>query len=493
MLEGIAYGVPLNTRRVIRERITTYESGTDSLTVYKSYKYNIKGLLKRETTHDPLDAHGPDSLSTLYTYPPDFWPSQSGDTLPLGSKPPWLVYMMGGRLWRYPVEVKHLRGERIVGVTANSYDAVCDAVTGHNASMSYTPAATWQLTQAAPTPDTGAYRKPWINMLDVAGGPPIAIVPQLRQMRHVATANGRLPGVMHSATAPPTAYYWNTRLRHLKAVVRNGVEHNAAVEDFEEGWRSSSDGWTPTSHGDTTWHITRVRPHTGRLAMVPVPLPPSGGLPNRPAAPKTLAASLTRTSHQQLPTAGARPDTIVLGNPCDGQLLDSDGSIPEVPANAHFVSQKDPFWCLSAALPAPDTVGGAPEYILSFWARTDSARLPAASMVGVWLSPGCNQPRAIGVTSGDWKLYRLHIRFSKSNYELLLGGNAVILDDLRLYPADARVTTYTHEPLVGVRSVLDEGDRLTTYEYDPAGRLRAVRDNEGHLLSTEEYHFQPTR
>ena len=54
--------------------------------------------------------------------------------------------------------------------------------------------------------------------------------------------------------------------------------------------------------------------------------------------------------------------------------------------------------------------------------------------------------------------------------------------------SNTMITTFTYYPLIGVRSVTDAKGMTTTYEYDGQGRLKAVRDNDGHLLSENEYH-----
>lgn len=55
--------------------------------------------------------------------------------------------------------------------------------------------------------------------------------------------------------------------------------------------------------------------------------------------------------------------------------------------------------------------------------------------------------------------------------------------------AGAMVTTYTYEPLKGVKTITDpKGDRIT-YFYDAFGRLLQVRDKDGKILSENEYNY----
>ncbi len=63
-------------------------------------------------------------------------------------------------------------------------------------------------------------------------------------------------------------------------------------------------------------------------------------------------------------------------------------------------------------------------------------------------------------------------------------------DDLRFYPMDAQMTTYTYDLLIGVTSASDANNKATTYEYDGLGRLVVVRDYLGNILKMNDYHYK---
>lgn len=63
------------------------------------------------------------------------------------------------------------------------------------------------------------------------------------------------------------------------------------------------------------------------------------------------------------------------------------------------------------------------------------------------------------------------------------------LDDLRIYPAGAMMTTYTHKPGVGVTSITDVNNKAQYYIYDEFNRLQYVKDDEGNILQYNKYHY----
>ena len=69
------------------------------------------------------------------------------------------------------------------------------------------------------------------------------------------------------------------------------------------------------------------------------------------------------------------------------------------------------------------------------------------------------------------------------------GGGDVWFDDLRLYPADAEMTTYTYKPLVGMSSQMDTNGRAIYYEYDGFGRLKLIRDHDKNILRRTDYNY----
>jgi YD repeat-containing protein len=64
------------------------------------------------------------------------------------------------------------------------------------------------------------------------------------------------------------------------------------------------------------------------------------------------------------------------------------------------------------------------------------------------------------------------------------------IDDIRIFPKDALMTTYTYNPLVGKTSEIDPSGRTLTYQYDALNRLQTVFDQDGKVLKTYAYGVQ---
>ncbi|MDT7832736.1 hypothetical protein RQM59_10125 [Flavobacteriaceae bacterium S356] len=55
---------------------------------------------------------------------------------------------------------------------------------------------------------------------------------------------------------------------------------------------------------------------------------------------------------------------------------------------------------------------------------------------------------------------------------------------------NARVTSFTYDPLIGVTSITDPRGRTAYYVYDSFNRLQYIKDHDGNVLSKNEYHYK---
>ncbi len=86
------------------------------------------------------------------------------------------------------------------------------------------------------------------------------------------------------------------------------------------------------------------------------------------------------------------------------------------------------------------------------------------------------------------KWQRIEIQVTGNSLEIT--GNKIDIDELRLHPADAQMTTFTYKPLIGMTTQTDVNGLPTFYYYDDFGRLKTIRDNDGNVLETYEYSYK---
>lgn len=115
-------------------------------------------------------------------------------------------------------------------------------------------------------------------------------------------------------------------------------------------------------------------------------------------------------------------------------------------------------------------------YIISFWVKDGSGSVNINNGGG----------GTVLLSRNGWTLYQRQIT-GVSTIEV--SGTAVI-DELRLFPVNAQMTTYTTEPLIGVTSITDPNNNTIHYEYDALGRLKLVRDQDGNIIKTIDYNYK---
>lgn len=122
----------------------------------------------------------------------------------------------------------------------------------------------------------------------------------------------------------------------------------------------------------------------------------------------------------------------------------------------------------------------ATTYIVSYWSEN------GAYSVSGTISGYPVQGKTISYHTPGWTLY-VHKVTGQNTITVNATGH---IDELRLYPATAQMTTYTYDPLVGMTSQTDAGNRTTYYEYDGLARLKRIRDQDYNILKTIEYAYQ---
>jgi len=120
-------------------------------------------------------------------------------------------------------------------------------------------------------------------------------------------------------------------------------------------------------------------------------------------------------------------------------------------------------------------------YFVSYW-TTNNASFSIPGTVSGYPAKG----KTITINGSSWTFY-LHKITGQTSVAINGSGH---IDELRLYPVEAQMTTYTYQPLVGTTSACDVGNRITYYEYDGLQRLKRVRDQDYNIIKSIDYQYQ---
>lgn len=123
------------------------------------------------------------------------------------------------------------------------------------------------------------------------------------------------------------------------------------------------------------------------------------------------------------------------------------------------------------------------EYELSFWATATPTVFVAAEL-SRWVGP----PNAL-----SYRLHRLRVRVTAANPGINIDayGLLVDVDEVRLHPVGAQMTSYTYDALTRQpTSISDANNVPTVYDYDARSRLKLVRDHRWNILKHYVYHYK---
>jgi hypothetical protein len=115
----------------------------------------------------------------------------------------------------------------------------------------------------------------------------------------------------------------------------------------------------------------------------------------------------------------------------------------------------------------------ATSYVLSFWMKGGT---------GVTVNGGSALPVAT-----SWTLYETKIT-GGSNVSIDTKGG--LIDEVRIYPADAQLTTASYDQLIGANTATDVKSKPGFYEYDNLWRLHLVKDHNKDIVKRTNYEFE---
>ncbi len=121
-------------------------------------------------------------------------------------------------------------------------------------------------------------------------------------------------------------------------------------------------------------------------------------------------------------------------------------------------------------------------YTLSYWGRSGAATVAVTSST--------TPITTTGATINGWTYYEHTFTPASTSSVLTISGSGKIIDELRLHPTGAMMTTYTYTPLVGISSETDSAGHTIYYEYDALGRLTTVKDQDGNIVKDYQYNYK---
>jgi YD repeat-containing protein len=131
---------------------------------------------------------------------------------------------------------------------------------------------------------------------------------------------------------------------------------------------------------------------------------------------------------------------------------------------------------LSRTLPAG-------EYIVSYWAKGTGQ-----------ITVHNYEPISV---SAKWTYYEKFVQIPSIKDVVIFGSvGGVVIDEVRIYPASAQMSSFVYDPLIGITSITDTNGIVQYFEYDNAGRLTInridVTDVEKGVI-TKQYQYQYAR
>ena len=159
---------------------------------------------------------------------------------------------------------------------------------------------------------------------------------------------------------------------------------------------------------------------------------------------------------------------------------DGNWTLPDATMNTSFQITGAKSYSLITGKTISATPTSGVQYYVSYWSRNGAITVKA-NTVTIALS-------FTGPTKNGWTYYE-HL-LPNTTTAIALTATSAVIDELRLYPKGAHMSTYTYSPVVGMTSSCDDINRLSYYEYDPLGRLVRMKDQDGNIIKTYNYHYK---
>ncbi|MEQ1677860.1 MAG: hypothetical protein ABL876_14215, partial [Chitinophagaceae bacterium] len=118
------------------------------------------------------------------------------------------------------------------------------------------------------------------------------------------------------------------------------------------------------------------------------------------------------------------------------------------------------------------SLSSSQSYLLTVWAKS-----------GASVSVNSTALTTSIATQNNWNLYSVSLTGITS---VTVSGSGLI-DELRLHPKDANMTTSAYEPMIGVISSVDANNTVGYTEYDKLNRVKLIRDKDKNIMKRFDY------
>ncbi|PSL42842.1 hypothetical protein CLV51_11058 [Chitinophaga niastensis] len=315
---------------------------------------------------------------------------------------------------------------------------------------------------------------------------------KLQQALSFDSSSGR-PVHILNPNAPEIGYQWGYNNEYVVAVVKNA--HAAHIEKGVVG--NVTNGIMSAVNNQTqTATITLSQPGNIYLQLV---APPTG---EARYCSYFLSKNLVLVKSGNLcnvVSTGQVPDiwnTYKIANPRSALFSNLPAGTYTITANNFQIisGQPNPSTSLNYAFSTEPTVNIPAGFFYQGFeditnAATDNPYAGKKYNIGSYTVP---------FNIADSRSYKIDYRYlsagnwnyvSKPYTNNMVLSDGVGIDEVRVYPVDATITTYTYLPLIGITSETDENGRTVFNEYDPLGRLCFVKDEHKNILKRICYNY----
>lgn len=203
----------------------------------------------------------------------------------------------------------------------------------------------------------------------------------------------------------------------------------------------------------------------------------------------------------QSQNVGEAPSSVIWGYNQDVPIAKISNATVDKVAYTGFETNDQRYWSFTTA--ARDSSGqaktGRIRYQLSGGAVSTTNAVPAGTYILSLWTQGAKPTIAgttadVSIVSGEsdnnsWNFYMDRVSVAGGSPISLTGSG--FIDELRLYPQGAHMSTISTTPQVGLSSAASIDDKVNTFQYDSLERIQTERDDEYNILKEFAYSNVP--